>query len=82
MRRAQASAGVHSSESVMPKQESINDQLGQLEKIVKWFEGQQEVDVEKGLEKMKEGALLIKALKSRLKEVENEFEEVRKDLEE
>lgn len=66
----------------MAKQESITDQLGQLEKIVKWFEGQKEVDVEKGLEKMKEGAVLIKQLKSRLKEVENEFEEVKKGLEE
>lgn len=64
----------------MAKQQSINEQLGQLEAIVKWFESQKEVDVEKGLEKMKEGAVLIKALKSRLKEVENEFEEIKKDL--
>lgn len=66
----------------MPKQQSINEQLGQLETIVKWFEAQKEVDVEKGLEQMKEGAALIKLLKSRLKEVENEFEEIKKDLEE
>ncbi|MBP9686349.1 MAG: exodeoxyribonuclease VII small subunit [Candidatus Doudnabacteria bacterium] len=66
----------------MAKQETINDQLGHLEKIVKWFEGQKEVDVEKGLEKMKEGAVLIKQLKGRLREVENEFEEIKKDLEE
>lgn len=64
----------------MQKQQSINEQLGQLETIVKWFEGQKEVDVEKGLEKMKEGAVLIKQLKSRLKEVENEFEEIKKEL--
>ena len=64
----------------MSKQQSINEQLGQLEAIVKWFESKKEVDVEKGLEKMKEGAVLIKALKSRLKEVENEFEEIKKDL--
>lgn len=66
----------------MTKQESINEQLGKLETIVKWFEAQKEVDVEKGLEKMKEGAVLIKSLKSRLGEVENEFEEIKKDLEE
>lgn len=64
----------------MQKQQSINEQLGQLETIVKWFESQKEVDVEKGLDKMKEGAVLIKALKSRLKEVENEFEEIKKGL--
>ena len=65
----------------MIKQQSINEQLGQLETIVKWFEAQKEVDVEKGLEKMKEGATLIKSLKSRLKEVENEFEEIKQGLE-
>ncbi len=65
----------------MIKQQSINEQLGQLETIVKWFEAQKEVDVEKGLEKMKAGAILIKSLKSRLKEVENEFEEIRQGLE-
>ncbi len=65
----------------MSKQESIQEQLGALEKVVKWFETQKEVDVEKGLEKMKEGAVLIKSLRTRLVEVENEFEEIKKDLE-
>ncbi len=65
----------------MSKQESIQEQLGALEKVVKWFEMQKEVDVEKGLEKMKEGAVLIKSLRTRLVEVENEFEEIKKDLE-
>jgi exonuclease VII small subunit len=65
----------------MSKQQlSIKEQLGQLEDIVKWFEVQKEVDVEKGLDKMKAGVVLIKQLKSRLKEVENEFEEIKKDL--
>jgi exonuclease VII small subunit len=63
----------------MSKQQlSIKEQLGQLEDIVKWFEVQKEVDVEKGLDKMKAGVVLIKQLKSRLKEVENEFEEIKK----
>ncbi len=66
----------------MTKQQSISEQLGQLEAVVKWFEAQKEVDVEKGLEKMKEGTALIKQLKVRLKSVENEFEEIKKDLEE
>jgi exonuclease VII small subunit len=66
----------------MVKQQTIGDQLGELEKIVKWFEGQKEVDVEKGLEKMREGAHLIKQLKVRLKDVENEFEEIKKGLDE
>ena len=36
--------------------------------------------MEAGLEKVKEGTVLIKASKERLKELENEFEEVKKEL--
>jgi exonuclease VII small subunit len=39
------------------------------------------VDVEKGIEKVKEGVALIKVSRERLKKVENEFEEVKKELE-
>ncbi len=60
--------------------EKITNQLGKLEKIVAWFEQQEEVDVEAGLIKVKEGAALIKELKEKLKKVENEFEEIKKDL--
>ena len=56
--------------------------LKKLEELVDWFENQQEIDVEKGLEKVKEGADLIKKSKQRLKKIENEFEEVKKDIEE
>ncbi|MFA6285702.1 MAG: exodeoxyribonuclease VII small subunit [Parcubacteria group bacterium] len=65
----------------MQKESNLTQSLKKLEEIVEWFESQQEVDVEKGLEKVKEGAALIKASKERLKKVENEFEEVKKDLE-
>ena len=65
----------------MPKQKkTINEDLNKLEKIVAWFESREEVDVEEGLKKVKEGALLIKDLKSKLKKVENEFTEIKKDL--
>ncbi|MDD5084329.1 MAG: exodeoxyribonuclease VII small subunit [Candidatus Moranbacteria bacterium] len=63
------------------KKTNLGESLKQLEDIVSWFESQQEVDVEKGLEKVKEGVSLIKESKTRLREVENEFEEVKKDLE-
>lgn len=59
---------------------NISEQLKKLQKIADWFDEQEEVDVEKGLNKVKEGAELIKASKKRLKELENEFEEVRKGL--
>lgn len=60
---------------------SLGESLKKLESIVTWFDDQEEVDVEQGLEKVKEGVELIKASKQRLKEVENEFEKVKKDLE-
>jgi exodeoxyribonuclease VII small subunit len=66
----------------MAKEVNLTQSLKKLEEIVEWFESQEEVDVEKGIEKVKEGALLIKASRERLKKVENEFEEVKKELEE
>lgn len=62
------------------EKESLTTSLKALEEIVQWFDAQDEVDVEKGLTKVKEGAALIKSTKKQLKEVENEFEEVKKDL--
>lgn len=63
------------------KKTNLGESLKKLEDIVAWFDDQKEVDVERGLEKVKEGVAIIKASKSRLKEVENEFEEVKKGLE-
>ena len=59
---------------------NLGASLKKLEEIVSWFDNQEEVDVEKGLAKVREGAALIKSSKKRLAEVENEFEEVKKDL--
>jgi hypothetical protein len=61
-------------------EQSLTETMKKLRAIASWFEQQDEVDVEKGLEKVKEGALLIKASRARLKELENAFEEVKKDL--
>jgi exodeoxyribonuclease VII small subunit len=65
----------------MVKETNLTQSLKKLEEIVKWFESQQEVDVEKGLEKVREGVALVKASKARLKKIENEFEEVKRELE-
>ncbi|MFZ1626306.1 MAG: exodeoxyribonuclease VII small subunit [Candidatus Moraniibacteriota bacterium] len=62
------------------KKESLGEALKKLESITAWFENQEEIDVEKALEKVKEGVTLIKASKERLREVENEFEVVKKEL--
>lgn len=61
---------------------TLRDSLKKLKDIVDWFDKQDEVDVEMGLEKVKEGAVLIKESKKQLKELENEFEKVKADLEE
>lgn len=59
---------------------TISDSLKKLKEIVKWFDEQEEIDVEAGLEKVKQGAILIKESKAQLKNVENEFEKVKEDL--
>ena len=63
------------------KELSLGESLKQLEAITNWFENQEAIDVEKALEKVKEGVVLLKASKARLKEVENEFAVVKKELE-
>lgn len=60
---------------------NLSESLKKVQEIIGWFDAQEEVDVEKGLEKIKEGTALIKESRTRLKEIENEFEVVKKDLE-
>ena len=62
------------------KKKEVGKSLQELTTIIQWFEKQSDIDVEQGLEKVREGAVLIKELRSRLKQVENEFEEIKKDL--
>jgi len=64
----------------MPKV-NLSESLKKVQEIIHWFDNQEEVDVEKGLEKIKEGTVLIQESRTRLKEIENEFEVVKKELE-
>lgn len=59
---------------------NLNETLKKLAQIVSWFESQNELDVEKGLEYVKEGAKLIKSSRERLGEIENEFKEIKKEI--
>ncbi len=59
---------------------NLNNNLKRLAEITEWFDQQEEIDVEEGLNKVKEASALIKASKKRLKAVENEFEEIRKEM--
>ena len=63
-----------------PMEDHAREKLGKLEEIASWFEKQKEVDVEEGLKRVKEGNALVKELRERPAEVENEFEELKKDL--
>lgn len=63
-----------------PDIKNLSDNLKKLSEITEWFEGQEDVDIEEGLKKVKEAVALIKASKERLKAVENEFEEIKKEV--
>ena len=65
----------------MTKKTNIKESLARLEKIAEWFEKERDLDVEEGLKNVKDGMALVKELKGRLRETENEFNEIRKDLE-
>ncbi len=60
---------------------NLKESLSELNEIASWFESQEEVDVEAGLEKIRRGAHLVKICKQRLGEIENEFETIRKEAE-
>ncbi len=58
----------------------ISDELQELQKIVDWFESQEEINLEDGLQKVKDGSKIIKHLKSQIEAAENEFEVIKKDF--
>ena len=64
----------------MGKEVNLTESLNELQTIVDWFDEQQEVDVEEGLNKVREAAGLIKSSKVRLTEIENEFQLIEKDI--
>ncbi len=60
---------------------NLSADLKQLQEIADWFDARDEVDIEAALLRVREAAVLLKSSKKRLKEIENEFEEVKKELE-
>jgi hypothetical protein len=67
----------------MAKKESteFKKHLEEIAGILEWFDAQEELDVEQALQKIKDAAALIKASKKRLVEIENEFTEIKKEIE-
>lgn len=60
-------------------QRTVSQALKELEVIVESL-SQDEVDVEKGMSKFKEGVELVKFCKSELKKTENEFHQIKSEL--
>ncbi|MBU0547078.1 MAG: exodeoxyribonuclease VII small subunit [Patescibacteria group bacterium] len=59
---------------------NLNNNLKRLSEISEWFDNQDEIDVEEGLNKVKEAVKLIKVSQERLKGIKNEFEEIKKEI--
>ena len=64
----------------MADKTNLTKSLHDLEEIAEWFDSQEAVDVEVGLTKVKQAAKLIKQSKARLAEIENEFQEIQKEI--
>ncbi len=61
---------------------NLNSNLKRLAEITAWFDAQDQVDVEEGLKLVREAVGLISASKERLVGIENEFEEIKKEIKE
>ncbi len=59
--------------------QTVSQALKELEIIVESL-SQDEVDVEKGMSKFKQGVELVKFCKSELKKTENEFNQIKSEL--
>ncbi len=62
------------------KKVDLKQNLAELAQIVSWFEKQSEIDLDASLEKVRRAAELIQTSRKRLKDVENSFKEIEKDL--
>jgi exonuclease VII small subunit len=61
---------------------SFKNHLKEISEILEWFDSQEELDVELALEKITKASALIKSSKQRLVQIENEFKEIKKEVEE
>lgn len=59
---------------------NLTESLSELQQIVTWFDDQENVDVEQGLEKVRLAAKLIVNSKTRLAQIENEFKEIQNQM--
>ena len=60
---------------------NLNKNLKRLSEVSDWFNNRKDIDIEADLNMVKEASMLIKESRGQLKEVENTFEEIKKDIE-
>ncbi|MGB9642568.1 MAG: exodeoxyribonuclease VII small subunit [Candidatus Ratteibacteria bacterium] len=65
---------------MLKDKEKLKSALQKLEKIVEEL-GKKDIDVEQGLEKFREGVELIKFCRTQLQKAENEFIQLKQELE-
>lgn len=58
---------------------NLKKSLEKLQEITEWFQ-EEELDLDQGLEKLREGVELIKICRSKIGEIENEFITIKKEL--
>ena len=59
---------------------NLQDTLEELKEIITNLEESEDVDVEAGLEQVKQGAQLVKQARKRFGELENEFTDIKEEL--
>jgi len=59
---------------------SLKTYMEKISEITEWFEAQEEIDLEEALKKVRAAGELIKATKEKLKTAENEFAEIKKEM--
>jgi exodeoxyribonuclease VII small subunit len=65
----------------MPKSpQTFADAMKELEQLNTWFQ-EEEIDLDQGLKKLRRGSELIKQCQAQLKDVENEFIEIKQSFE-
>ena len=61
-------------------EETLKAYMEKIGQITEWFDAQEEIDLEEALKKVRDASELIKASKEKLKAAENEFKEIKKEI--
>lgn len=63
------------------KEQNFGEAFAELEAITEWFDSQENVDLDEGLQKFERGLALTTALKKQLSAVENKVVELKQKYE-